>query len=289
MSIITIMLRGSLASAIRKPAVAALAVQFFLAPLGHAQSGESPEYYGVFSGGGTPEGNPRVTEIINTHYGQMDLDRPEAALVFHPDSGVVTTYWGPYETADEARKSAFWYEDPEWRAALAAVVGSEEEADAIVEEHLSLLVDPKSYVVTLRKSEGAEFTAAPFGPNADVTPVFYVERTTTYTDRGRERALEIVNEYLAPAQEAAGTEFFEFYGIDTDWDVTVLFGRYESPEAAQAAMQPGGSTNDDFMAALAQVAGSEEQAAAIGEEFSGLIAKDEFAVAGRPIANGPSN
>lgn len=278
-------LRAFLVPAILKWVLAAFAVQFSLVLPSHAQGDESPAYYGVFSAGGTPEGNPRVTEIITTYYDQMALDRPAPSLVFHPDSAIVTTYWGPYETAEAARKSAYWYEDPEWREALAAVVGNEEGADAIVEEHMSLLVDPESYLVTLRKSEGADFSGAPFEPDADATPAFYIERTTTYTDQGRTRALEIVDEYLGPALEAAGTEFFEFTGIDTDWYVTVLFGRYESQQAAGAAMQTDSSANNAFMAALAQIAGGDEEAAAINEEFSGLIAADEFVVAARPIAN----
>lgn len=255
----------------------------------YAQRNESQAYYGVFSAGGSPDVNPRITEIITTYYSRMSLDRPAGSIVFVPDNSVVTTYFGPYETVTDARKAAFWYDDPEWMAALTAAVGDADRAKAIVDEHLSLSIEPESYVVSLRMSDGADFSAAPFGPGADTTPAFYVQRTTTYTDEGRERALEIVDDYFAPAQEAAGTEFLEFTGVDTQWDVKVLFGRYDSPEAAGAAMQPDGATTRAFLAALAQIAGSEERAAAINEEFAGLVANDEFVVVGRPIAAGQTS
>lgn len=286
MFIAAINLRASLVPAILKGILTALVVQFSLVLSSHAQGDRSPGYYGVFSASGS---NPRITEIVTTYYDQMTLDRPAPSLVFHPDSAVVTTYWGPYETAEAARKSAYWYEDPEWRAALVAVVGNEEEADALVEEHLSLVVDPESYLVTLRKSEAADFSGAPLGPDAGVTQAFYIERATTYTDQERTRALEIVNEYFMPALEAAGTEFFEFTGIDTGRDVTVLLGRYETLEAAEAAMQTGSSANNAFMAALAQIAGGQAEAVAINEEFSGLTAEDEFVVVWRPTANDAAN
>lgn len=87
----------------------------------------------------------------------------------------------------------------------------------------------------------------------------------------RDRAEEIVRDYFMKATAAAGTQQPYIVHLQTgDWDFLVAWDMKDGPVAFTYTDTPDGKK---WRAALAEVAGGEDEAKAIWEEYQSLIAR----------------
>ncbi len=103
------------------------------------------------------------------------------------------------------------------------------------------------------------------------------EARTTYSvtmlklaDGADERWLEIRDEYVTPAQEAAGMtpDVVHWVMMNPDYDLIVVS---EMPEGLASFDSHANPTREAMFAAMAQMLGGEQQLEALGEEWDTLV------------------
>ena len=110
------------------------------------------------------------------------------------------------------------------------------------------------------------------GPVTQGEDAKYIEATAVKFKAGkRERAMEIISEYFAPAGEKAGVPppLMVLHMQTGRWDMVIIWGL----EGGMADLEWYRSPNDiKWFAALAEMAGGEEEAGAIWQEYISSVA-----------------